>query len=535
MNKLLLTLCCLILILSFFPVIPIDAAVKVKSLDFQISSDASVPATLWGKNYGGANYEWGNSVMQTSDGGYLVTATKHADSASHSDVWVIKTDSSGNKQWDKTFGTLDTDSGISAIQTADNGYVIGYYSFSGGGDVRDFSLIKTDNNGRKQWEKTVNATNDDCGLAFIQTTDGGYVIVGSYGSLFLENYGELLIIKTTSNGDVLWYKTFDSPSTGDCGYSVVQSTDGGYVIAGRSGNNEWLIKTDSSGNRQWDKIFTGMGTGFSIILATDGGYTIGGKDWLQRIDLNGNQQWMKTLSRSGSDSWGFSIRPTSDGGYIMAGINSLLKTDKDGNEQWSKTLSGSKYFWGNSVIQAADGSYVVTGRIFPKGATKSDVYLAKVASDAISIATFGLNSGNATYNQAADSLQAMRIRNTAESGTLIKLELLIADTTPNGKVRLGIYTDNNGKPGKRLLDAGEITVANGWISVKGLNLSVTEGNYYWLAFNLQSTNGIRYQSGKASASHYSVNGVKYGALPSSFPSSGVRTNSNQYVMRGTIQ
>jgi hypothetical protein len=314
-------------------------------------------------------------------------------------------------------------------------------------------LIKTDGNGNKQWEKTYGGTQYDLGYSIIQTSKGDYLIAGSTMSFGNQNGDhDIWLIKIDSNGDKLWDKTFGGMGA-DIGHSVIQDSDGGYVISGSISTNAWLIKTDDNGNKLWDKTF-------------------------------GSQEAVDS---------------------------------------------------GNSVIRASDGSYVITGYAYSYGTGQSDIWLTKVVGDAQVNKTFGLDGGNSTYNQAASSLQAMRFRNTARSGTLIKLELLIADTTPNGKVRLGVYIDNNGKPGKRLIDAGGVTIANGWVSANSLNLAVAEGNYYWLVFNLQSANGIRYQSGQASGSHFYVNGVKYGALPSSFPSAGARTNANQYVMRATVQ
>ncbi|MGD0795108.1 MAG: cadherin-like domain-containing protein, partial [Dehalococcoidales bacterium] len=147
--------------------------------------------------------------------------------------------------------------------------------------------------------------------------------------------------------------------------------------------------------------------------------------------------------------------------------------------------------------------------------------------------TFGLNSGDNTWNQSANLLDVMRFQNNAVTGTLTKLEILFDDTTPNGKVRLGVYADSNGAPGSLLLDAGEVTVANGWVSISGLSLSVTQNTYYWLVCNLQSANGVRYQSGQATYSHYWVS-YTYGALPVQFPLHGEDYNDCDYIMRATV-
>jgi hypothetical protein len=147
--------------------------------------------------------------------------------------------------------------------------------------------------------------------------------------------------------------------------------------------------------------------------------------------------------------------------------------------------------------------------------------------------TFGLNSGNSTWDQSAGILDVMRFHNSAGTGTLTKLELLVADSTPVGKVRFGVYADNNGKPGSLLLNAGEATVINGWVALSNLKLPVTSGSYYWLAFGFQSGNTARYQSGQAANSHFWIK-QSYGTMPAAYPTSGLSVNTSPYVMRATV-
>jgi len=147
--------------------------------------------------------------------------------------------------------------------------------------------------------------------------------------------------------------------------------------------------------------------------------------------------------------------------------------------------------------------------------------------------TFGLDNGNSTWNQKAGILDVMRFTNTAGSGYLTKLELLFADSTPSGKVRFGVYADNYSKPGNRLLDAGETSVVNGWASISNLYLPVKANTSYWLAFDMQSGNTVRYQSGQAANSHYWVS-YQYGTLPYSYPSAYRYVNNSPYVMRATV-
>ena len=196
-----------------------------------------------------------------------------------------------------------------------------------------------------------------------------------------------------------------------------------------------------------------------------------------------------------------------------------------------------------TVTLNSDGSFVYTPATGYTG-TDSFTYKANdgkvdsnVATVTITIneavATFGLNNGNNSWSEDQDYLDAMRFQNDAGTGTLTKLELLIDDTRPSGKLRLGVYADNNGTPGNLLLDAGEVTVANGWVSISGSGLAVTQNNYYWLVYGLQSANYVRYQSGRLANSHC-WSPSNYGALPSPYPLSGAVYNSNQYVMRATV-
>jgi hypothetical protein len=150
-----------------------------------------------------------------------------------------------------------------------------------------------------------------------------------------------------------------------------------------------------------------------------------------------------------------------------------------------------------------------------------------------STATFGLSDGNADNTESSNRLHAMRFQNTAGTGLLNKLELLVNDSTPNDKVRMGVYSDSNGKPGVCLLDAGETNVTNGWISISGLSLPVSAGTYYWLAYNLQNRNTVQYQSGQPSHSHYWSN-ASYGVLPADFQVAASNSNNRQYVMRATV-
>ncbi len=356
----------------------------------------------WSKTFGGSNNDLGNSVQQITDGGYIICGSTLSFGNGDFDVYLIKTDENGEEEWNKTYGGTEDDRGRSVQQTNDGGYIICGSTKSFGNGSNDVYLIKTDHSGNELWTKTFGGTNLDQGNQVQQTNDGGYIICGS--TLSSGNRGwEVYLIKTDGNGDSLWTKTFGGIGI-EFGKSVHQTTNGGYIISctttsfGSGLSDLYLIKTDGNGDSLWTKTFGGPLTdvGKEIQLTTDGGYIITGYKhyyvngnnvetdfYLLKTDLNGIEEWSKTYDGSSWDLGG-SVHQTNDGGYIILGsLDSpiydlyLIKTDLNGNEEWNKTYGGTEYDRGRSVQQTNDGGYIICGSTESFGNGSTDVYLIK--------------------------------------------------------------------------------------------------------------------------------------------------------------
>lgn len=358
----------------------------------------------WMKTHGGSNIDVGYCVQQTTDGGYIISGYTRSYGANGHNIWLIKTDSSGNELWNNTFGGSNDDEGESVQQTTDGGYIVTGWTKSYGSGGKDLWLIKTDSQGDEEWNKIFGGAYDDGGTTVQQTTDGGYIISG-YTSSYGTGSVDAWLIKTDELGNQEWNKTLGGYSS-DGAWCVQQTTDGGYVLTGwtfSSGpgyvGNAWLVKTDNGGNQQWSNAFGGddVDRGYHVQQTTDSGFIITGYTssfgaglddvLLIKTDSSGNEQWIKTFGGTGRD-YGYCIEQTIDGGYIITGYTLsygaggddvwLIKTNADGEKLWDRTYGGVNSDVGYYVQQTSDTGYILTGHTLSYGAGLHDVWLIKI-------------------------------------------------------------------------------------------------------------------------------------------------------------
>ncbi len=252
------------------------------------------------------------------------------------------------------------------------------------------------------WSHTFGGSNSDVCYSVQQTTDGGYILGGGttfYGT----SYEDIWLVKTNVSGTEEWSRTFGGSGWDWC-HSVQQTSDGGYILGGRTNSygagdeDIWLVKTDANGIEEWSRTFGGSNWDecYSVQQTTDGGYILGGYTssygagsddfWLVKTDVNGTEEWSRTFGGSSAD-YCKSVQQTTDSGYILAGTTCsfgvgngdfwLVKTDAGGTEEWSHTFGGSNFDECKSVQQTTDGGYILGGGTMSYGAGSNDFWLVK--------------------------------------------------------------------------------------------------------------------------------------------------------------
>ena len=340
------------------------------------------------------------------------------------DYWVIKFNAEDEVQWQKTYGGTADDRGRNIIQTQDGGFAIIGFSFSNDGDVsnnaglQDFWLVKLDANGTITWEKSFGYQGADSGISVIQTNDQGYLLSGildvtasggsgnsSRSSATLHAGGDYWVLKLSALGDLQWSKFFGGNFT-ETPQGIIQTDDNSFIIAGGSDSADtdisnnigsydfWIIKISNTGDLIWEKSFGGdqIDEARAIVKSGDGNFIVAGDTrstnndiasnngaadlWLIKITPNGDLLWEKTIGGSSFDV-ARSIVRSQDSGFFLAGSSRssdgdvsknkgqndawVIKVDANGDLQWETTVGGSNIDFAYGIAQLADNSIIAVG------------------------------------------------------------------------------------------------------------------------------------------------------------------------------
>ena len=387
----------------------------------------------WVQTFGGSGEETAQSVIPTNDGGFAVlgyTNSIDGDLAGKSlpvnDYWLLKFSASGDLQWNKTYGGSKDDRGQSVIQTTDGGYAVVGYAMSDDGDgslnqgFHDNWIVRLDTNGDILWEKSFGFSGHDHAYDIVQTSDGGFFFSGfldvtSSGgegnsrkkitSYAQHGVGEFWGIKLDAEGNLLWRRYFGGTNN-DRSFGTVEANDGGLVMIGASESDDfdisnpkgsydvWVVKISAKGELLWEKSFggTGIDRAYDVVKTDDGAYVIVGETfsmdgdifknngesdaWLLKVSDMGNLLWERTFGGSDFDA-ARGLATTSDGGFVIAGNSKsvegeleensgendiwLVKTDANGNLQDQMVMGGEGLDFGFDILQDDLGNLVLVG------------------------------------------------------------------------------------------------------------------------------------------------------------------------------
>lgn len=361
---------------------------------------------VWSVNYGGLYNEEGMAGLPTLDGHMAVLGSTFSQGSGEFDLFLVKLNHAGDTVWSRTYGGADTDYGYDIRETADGGFILVGQTRSFGRGAADVYLVRTDSTGDTLWSQTYGGSGDEEGRSVRVTSDDGFIICGttdSYGA----GYTDVYFVRTDSLGDTVWTKTVGGAG-GESGFAVRQTSDGGFIAVGSTGSfgdgysSIYAIRLDADGDSLWATTYGGSRADFgrTVEIALDGGLLFAGKTasfgagfsdaYLVRTDADGNFQWQQTYGDTKEDA-AYSIYRTMDGGYLISGTKEvsearkldvyLIKTDPAGNPVWERTYGGTKSDYGMMVFQETGHDYMLVGHTYSYTAGGSDLYIMKVEGE----------------------------------------------------------------------------------------------------------------------------------------------------------
>ena len=466
---------------------------------FFITNSYSQYGIEWERNYGGTSSDSPRDIINTSDNGFLMIGIIESDDINISnyyglwDLWVVKTDNSGNIEWEKNYGGTGFDQGLRAIETSDGGFLLGGSTHSSDIDVSnvysngDYWIIKTDALGNIQWEENFGGSLQDQLSSIIELADGNYVLFGSsqssdfdvtntFSGLYSLDYW---IVKISTTGSIIWEKSYGGSSQDRSG-SIIEVQDGfivngttnstdGDIISSNGGRDIWVLKLDTLGDIIWNNTYGGSNDdyGTKIIEADNGGYILIGNSASNNGDVGNNN--------GNADFWVFKINET---GVI----------------QWENNFGGSALDGANSIQEKNNGNFIVGGTSESNDGDVLANYGWKdswiIEIDSIGNLLWNKNFGgshqlDAFINMVLDQNENITFINSIASSDydvsnnfgppdfwLVKLKTLL------GEINGIVYLDNNNNC---INDLGDDVLSNAYIQAN--NLSNTY-NYYNNSNNL---------------------------------------------------
>jgi predicted secreted protein len=363
--------------------------------------EAQSPSIVWAQTFGGFNNDEAYDIIKTTDGGYAICGMTESKGAGGKDAWIIKIDPQGKLEWEKTYGDKGDEVANAIIQTSDNGYAFVGYTTSKGKGKRDVFFVKVDSAGNREWEGVYGGPKQDYGTDLVQTKDGNYVFIGSTKSFGSGNY-DIWLSKIDNKGKRMWKKT-EGGKGADYGNSVVEHPkDSSLIICGTTFNNAnglsdlWLIKLTKDGRKDWRKNYGNVNKDGAnhLTLKSTGEYIVSGTT--QPSGERYDDFWVVGFTAESWDDWEYTKATTTDeaamcssesadGGVIVCGYTNeigegsydfyLMKFDARGKQLWYETYGGINEDKATAIVATGKNEAVVCGYTMSDGEGKRDIWV----------------------------------------------------------------------------------------------------------------------------------------------------------------
>ncbi|HDH97834.1 MAG TPA: hypothetical protein ENF70_01700 [Deltaproteobacteria bacterium] len=392
--------------------------------EIEVYNDAISSQQQWAYTYGNeSGHDYAYSIQQVKDGGYIVAGIKN-----YSDLWILKLNSKGQTEWQKTYGGPDSEGdvpyehGFYIRQTIDGGYIVAGGTKSFGAGNYDFWVLKLDTTGAVEWQKTYGGAGYDYATSIQETGDGGYIVAGITQSFPETEPAKIWVLKLNADRTIGWENVYGVSYTPMDVPEIQARSDGGYVLGTTVNDSLLLLELAGDGSIAWQKTYKegDVSSLNSLRITKDGGYIVagwvneiytpydidplGGKwdgFWLLKLNSEGAIIWQKTYGETQTDDEGYeyfekaySVEQTADGGYVVAGSKSsktncagsrgihddiwILKLNSDGSIAWQKSYGGDCGEKAYSIVQTSDGGYAMAGYTDSFGAGGADAFILKI-------------------------------------------------------------------------------------------------------------------------------------------------------------
>ena len=372
---------------------------------------------MWQTTFGGVNGDYGSDIIECQDGGYAIIGGTMSFGAGETDAIIVRTDANGNELWNHTYGSEGSDSAIAIIECSSGGFAFTGYSRNGTEGRHNLWLVRTDASGDMLWERLYGGVDNDQGFALIEVSTGGFAVIGitrSFGSVdprTLIRTFDIWLLRTDSQGYLLWNRTYGGTAD-DIGHSVLEAPDGGFAFSGEFNSSyqsigagpliqyhpdAFIIRTNANGEALWNHTYGGEANDFSraLIQLDDGSFALSGftntdadapyDGLFVRTNSSGHSVF-EAVHGSVKDDFFQTIIPCDSNGFALAGYTYifdsadlwLIRTDTQGTPVWTRIYGGLDDDLIRAGVRSEDG-FVLTGYTFSFGAGSRDIWLLKIS------------------------------------------------------------------------------------------------------------------------------------------------------------